>query len=256
MKRLARTSIAALAVTGGLLGASTPALADSYSLYMAAPTTAVVGQPVVVYAAGVNPPPSEYWAGSWIEAATISTSVMPVCPADDQSGIGVATSTGGQLLEIAMRPNLDADGNFLNLIGWTPNQPGQWLVCGYQDDGAGLTLARASVTVDVQPASAPAPAAPPAPPSTPTAPAAAPANVKLPRVTRSATKLVCNPGGWSNSAGGYSYGWLLNGKQKKGASGRKLRVTHAMRGRKAQCSVTASGPGGKATALSPPLRIR
>jgi hypothetical protein len=259
MKRLARTSICALAAAGGFLAASAaPALAGSYSLDLSAPSTAVVGQPVVVEASGVNPPPSEFWEVSWIDVATISTSVMAACPADEQSGLAVSSRSGGQLLTIAMRPNLDGAGNFYNTMGWVPYAPGQWLVCGYQDDGEGLTLARDSLLVNVQPAPA-APAAP-SPPSgqpaaTPPAAAAVPANVKRPRVTRSGRRLVCSPGSWSN-ANGYSYSWLVNGKRKARATGRKLRLTRALHGRKVQCSVTASNASGKASALSAPMRVR
>lgn len=255
MKRLARTSICALAATGVLgLGASAgPALADSYSLDLTGPATAAVGQPVVFQATGQNPPPSEWWATSWIKAGAIPASVMPSCPADQSSGIGVATGAGGDLLEIAMPPNLDPTGAFNNVIGWTPRYAGDWLICGYQDDGVGYTLARDQLTVHVT-----APSGQPGgQPTTPGGgPGAKPANVKRPRVTRSAAKLACSPGTWSNNTGGYSYGWLVNGKAKKGASARKLRVSRALHGRKVQCKVTASGAGGKTTAVSAPLRIR
>jgi hypothetical protein len=256
MNRLARTSICALAACGGLAASAGPALADSYSLSLSAPSTAVVGQPVVIQASGVNPPPSEYWAASWIDVGAISASVISSCPANEQSGLGVASSTGGKIVTIAERPNLDEFGNFLNTMGWTPYAPGRWLICGYQDDGAGLTLASAVATIDVQAA----PSAPP-PSSAPPAPAqpgpTAPANVKRPHVKRTGLKLVCSPGRWTNNTGGYSFGWLVNGKAKPGATARKLKVSRGLHGRKVQCQVTASGAGGKtASAVSAALRVR
>lgn len=258
MKRLARTLVCALGATGvlGLGATAAPALADGYTLNLAGPANAIVGQPVVVQATGQNPPPSEWWNVSWIEAGAIPASVLPACPADDGSGIGIATAAGGDLLEIALRPNLDTTGHFSNVIGWTPRYAGDWLICGYQDDGAGATLAAAQLNIDV---SAPGPAGPanpgPTPTPTPGGTAAKPANVKRPHVTRSGGKLACSTGQWSG-ASTYSYGWLVNGTAKRGATGRKLRVTRKLHGHKMQCSVTASGPGGKATAVSPPLRIR
>jgi hypothetical protein len=213
---------------------------------------------VVVQATGQNPPPSEWWALSWIQAGAIPTSVMAACPADQASGIGVATSAGGDLLEIAMPPNLDTTGAFANVIGWTPRYAGEWLICGYQNDGAGATLARDQISVHVT-----APSGGPGGGPTGTqggggggAGAAKPANTKRPKVTRSGGKLACSPGTWSNSSGSYSYGWLVNGKAKKGATARKLRVSHSLHGRKVQCKVTASGAGGNSTAVSAPLRVR
>ncbi len=237
MKRIAQGSICALAAAALLeLGPSvTPALANTYTLNLSAPKTAVVGRPILIKASGVNPPPSEYWASSWMEIVTIPTSVLTSCPATGEDGTGVATQTGGQILAIALRPNLDSQGNFSNTIGYTPPAPGGILVCGYSDDGAGLTLARASLTLNVQ---------------------GPPANVQRPSVSRSRRKLACSPGRWSGNATRYSYGWLVGNKTKRGATGRKLRVTRAVRGRKVRCSVTASNSAGAARAVSRSLRVR
>jgi hypothetical protein len=75
-------------------------------------------------------------------------------------------------------------------------------------------------------------------------------------VTRWAKTLICNPGRWSNHASAYAFGWLVAGKPKKGANGRKLGVTRTLRGHTVQCSVTASNAAGGTTAVSRPLRIR
>jgi hypothetical protein len=272
MKRLVKTTIGAVVAGAALLVAclGLAAAAAAYTLNLSAPPTGVVGQAVVIQATGLNPPPSEFWALSWIEAAAIPTSAVGACPADGQSAIQIATSGVGELLAIAMRPNLDSEGKFSNSLAWLPAASGAWLVCAYQDDGAGLTLAQASASIQV--ASAPtAPPPPPPPPASPgstpappptgtqpnpgQAPAARPANLARPSLTRSGRRLTCRPGKWSNVAAGYSYSWLVNGKAKHGVTGSALRMTHALWGARVQCEVTASGPGGRASALSRPLRI-
>jgi hypothetical protein len=75
-------------------------------------------------------------------------------------------------------------------------------------------------------------------------------------VRRSGRKLVCQRGRWSNNPSRYSYGWLVNGKRKRGARGRTLGVTRKLRGRKVQCRVTAANAAGATTALSRSVRIR
>jgi hypothetical protein len=244
------------AVVAGLALAATPALAGSYTLDLSGPSTATVGQPVVFVASGVNPPPDQFWEMSWIEVVAIHGSVLPACPADDQSALSVASTTGGKILAIADRPNLDSAGNFYNTVGWTPVVPGRWLICGYQDDGEGLTLAHAALAVDVSAATAPPASVGGGGGSTPMPTAAKPVNTKRPHVTRSRRKLVCDPGTWSGASGSYSYSWLVNGKPKKHATAAKLRVTSGLRRHRLQCRVTATGAGGSATAVSPALRVR
>jgi hypothetical protein len=250
MTRIARTVICAAVLA---LGASAaPALADSpgYSMHLSAPATVTVGQPTVIELKGIHPPPEDWASTSWIEAGAIPASVLPSCPADDQSGIGVATGAGGDLIAIADAVNLDPVGNYDNYLGWTPRYAGKWLICGYQDDGTGFTLTRDQIIVDV------ANAAPAGGGSQGSGPGAAkPANVKRPSVKRSGKKLVCSPGKWSGNSGSYSYSWLVNGKARAGATGRKLAVTRKLHGRRVQCSVTASGAGGKSTATSRALRV-
>jgi hypothetical protein len=256
VKRFARPAACALALGGGLLGfgpAVSPALAATFTMDLTTPATATVGKPVLIQASGVHPPPEEYWNGSWIELVAIPGSLASACPASDQDGVGVATSGGGDLLAIAQRPQLDAVGNYSNTFAWTPRAAGTWYLCGYQDDGAGLTLTRAGQAVTVQGAAS-------QPTSTPAAPtpatAAKPANVSKPRVARSGRTLVCSPGRWSGTAGGYSYAWLVGGKPMSGATARKVQVTRATRGHRVRCSVTASNGSGSTTAVSPAVRVR
>ena len=135
-------------------------------------------------------------------------------------------------------------------IAFTPTKSGQFLICGYTNDGATTTLAASSLILSVQGSAGPGP------PASQPAPVAKPANLTRPRVTRSARKLVCSRGSWSNGPGRYSYRWLVNGKRKRGATGRTLAVTQGLRGRRVQCRVTASNAAGAAAAVSRPLRIR
>jgi hypothetical protein len=252
-----------LAAAGGLLlsaGAS-PALADGYTLHLSAPATVVVGQPIIIEATGVNPPPDQYWAGSWIEVVAIPTTVTTTCPASAEDGTGVATGTGGSVLAISLRPNLDAAGNFTNQIGATATTPGSVLICGYQDDGAGLTLARDSLTIEVRVASSAAPAPTPAPtgsPATTPSPTAGakPGNLTRPRVTRSARRLRCTRGSWSNHPTRYAFRWLVAGRQMPGQTSGNLRLTHRVRGHKVRCTVTASNAAGATSTTSPTVKVR
>jgi hypothetical protein len=262
----------ALPIAAAVLALAAPATAhaSTYTIDLDAPETALVGRPLVIQASGVNPPPAEYWTAAWIEVAAIPTGVLDECPPDDQSAIAVAGGAG-QILAIAMRPALDEDGNYVNALAWTPPVTGSWNICGYEDDGAGLTLARSAIEIDVgapqqtpppppQAATPPPPAAPAAPAAPPaaTAPAAAPApaNVTRPRLTRGRHRLTCHPGRWSNATGAYAYAWLVDGKARKGAGGRTLPVTRALHGHTLRCSVTATGAGGTATATSASLKVR
>jgi len=267
MKRSARASACLLVATCALLTGGASAHASTYTLNLSAPSTGVAGQPIVIHASGVNPPPDQFWAFAWIQLVTIPATVMTTCPESVGDGLSVATGTGGQIVEIALRPNLDAAGNYDNLIGYTPPVPGRTLFCGYQSEGTGVTLARAALMLDVAAASTsppgPAPAGPPASAPGPAAPAdpapataVKPANVQRPRLTLSGGWLACAPGRWSNGDRGYRYGWLVGSRRVKGASGRRLRLRRGMRGRKVRCSVSATNAAGSTTAVSGPLRVR
>ena len=232
------------AAAGGVLAAlgvgASPALADpGYTLNLSAPPSASVGQPVVIQASGSNPPTD--FCSSWLAVHVIPTSVLPTCPDDYMQAFQVASSTsaqGGEVVTNGQRENVDAAGNWSMPLVHTPTMPGRFLICGYTNDGATYTFTTASLLLNVQGGTA------------------RPANVGKPRVRRSGGKLVCNRGRWSNRPSRYSYGWLVNGKAKKGASGRKLRVARKLRGRRVQCTVRASNAAGATVARSRPYRIR
>ena len=83
-----------------------------------------------------------------------------------------------------------------------------------------------------------------------------PANVEKPRLTRSRGALVCSRGRWSNSPSRYSYRWFVNGRRKRGATGRRLAITRTLQGRAVRCEVTAFNAGGSKTASSRTLRLK
>jgi hypothetical protein len=255
MRAKRRNRLQCVAAAGGVLVVlgvgATPALGQTHTLSLSAPSTAAVGQTIIIQASGRNEQEPIVDFYSYLTVVAIPTSALPACPADYSSGKQVARSTGaqgGEVLDEFHREEEDAAGNFSMPVAYTPGTPGRFLICGYTDDAATSTLATASLTITVQGGSAPGAA--PSPPS-----AAKPASVKRPRVRRSGKKLVCRRGSWSNSPSRYSYRWLVGGKRKRGARRRTLGITRKLRGRSVQCGVTARNAAGATTAFSRPVRI-
>jgi hypothetical protein len=244
----ARISILTAAGLLGLGVGATPAVGQTHTLNLSGPSTAAVGQTIIIQASGSNEQEPIVDFSSYLTVVAIPTSVLSACPTDYSSAKQVAQSTsaqGGEVLDQFHREEEDAAGNFSMPVAYTPRTPGRFLICGYTDDAATTTLATASLTLTVGGSAGSGPN-----------PAAEPASVKRPRVRRSRKKLVCQRGSWSNNPSRYSYGWLVNGKRKRGARGRTLRVTRKLRGRKVQCRVTAHNAAGATAALSRALRIR
>jgi hypothetical protein len=234
----------------GILGlgvGATPALGQTHTLNLSGPSTAAVGQPIIIQASGSNEQEPIVDFSSYLTVVAIPTSVLSACPADYSSGKQVALSSsaqGGEVLDEFHREDEDAAGNFSMPVAYTPGTPGRFLICGYTDDAATTTLATASLALTVEAAGS-------GPGS-----AAEPASVKRPRVSRSGRKLVCQRGSWSNVPSRFYYRWLVIGKRKRGARRRTLGISRKLRGRKVQCRVTAHNAAGATTALSRPLRIR
>jgi hypothetical protein len=248
-----------VAAAGGILialgAAASPALADpGYTLNLSAPSSAAVGQPVVIQASGSNPPTDFF--SSWLAVHVIPTSVLPTCPEDYMQAFQVASSTsaqGGEVVTNGQRENVDAAGNWSMPLVHTPTMSGRFLICGYTNDGATYTFTTASLSLNAQGGAAPGSSTPgpvQSPGSAPEQGTARPANVSKPRVTRSGRKLVCNRGRWSSGPTRFSYAWLVNGKAKKGARRQKLPITRKLRGRRVQCKVTASNAAGSSTVAS------
>jgi hypothetical protein len=241
-RALLTSSLAATALVLATAGSASAA----ETLSLSGPSSAAVGQPVVIQASG-NDNPAD--GTLYLELDSIPTSAATTCPDSYLSGSQLATSTGGSLVALDDRELEDGAGNFSMPVGYRPPSAGGWLLCGYTDDGATDTLAAASLVLTATPAGG----APPQP--GPVSPSAKPANTARPRVSRSHKKLVCSPGSWSGSPTSYSYRWLVNGKPRSGATGRKLGITRKLRGHRVQCGVRATNAAGGATALSSPFRV-
>jgi hypothetical protein len=230
------TVLAALSVFGV---AASPAPAQTYTLNLSGPTNATAGQSTIFQASGSNPPDDFF--SSWLDVSAIPTSVLASCPADYLNASQVARSAyadGGEVVVTAQRETVDAAGNFSIPFGWAPTKPGRFNLCAYTNDGATYTQTTASMTVDVAAASTPRPA-----------------NVSKPKLTRSRGALVCSRGRWTNSPSRYSYRWFVNGRRKRGATGRRLAITKSLQDRAVRCEVTASNAGGSKTASSRTLRV-
>jgi hypothetical protein len=252
-----------------LAAAASPAPADpGYTVNLSAPPSAAVGQPIVIQASGANPP-TDFFA-SWFDVHAIPTSVLSACPDGYLNASQVASSTfaqGGEVVANGQRENVDASGNWSMPLAFTPKVPGQFLICGYTNDGATYTFTRASLVLTVQASSTPGPVQPPQPqPGAPTPGAvqppqtgqgtARPVNVGKPLVKRSGGALACNRGRWSNAPTRFAYAWLVDGKAQKGAGGQKLRITRKLRGHRVQCKVAASNAAGVTTMVSGPYVLK
>jgi hypothetical protein len=206
--------LAALALLA--LAAPSASATRGFSLQLSGPSSpAVVGKPVIVQATIDNPPPAEYWYGTWLDVALLRPEAVTECPFDSGNANQIAVSTGGSILSIAQRENVDVNGHSSLPVGFTPIVTGPLLVCAYTYNEVGFTLAQASLTVNVQRAGA--------------------ATAKAPRLKRAGKRLVCRPG----RAG--RVGWTVDGSPKAGAHGRKPRITRALRGHRVACTVTGGG---------------
>jgi hypothetical protein len=213
---------------------------------MSSASSGTVGTAVVITATGNDSPDA---GALYLEIDAIPTSLATSCPGGYSNAGELASSTSqGALVSFDEREDFDASGNFSNVSAWLPDSAGQYLLCGYTDDGALDTLAVASKVVSVTTAPAPVPA--PLPVPVPTPHVKKPVNTAKPRVTRAGNTLSCSVGRWSNTAQRYAYRWLVGRKVRSGARGRTLGSAHQLRGHGVQCSVTASNSAGSATATS------
>ena len=148
-----RIPIRTAAATLGLIAAAataSPALGDApVTLNLSAPSTPIVGKPIVLQATGTVP--VNTYETYWLSVAALPTSVTTTCPTDHFAGKQLALSSGGSVLTSNQREAADPQGNFSIPIGATPSAPGTLLLCAYTDDGYTNTLAVAPLTVDIQP---------------------------------------------------------------------------------------------------------
>jgi hypothetical protein len=150
--RRPRTFTLALAVGLIVLGAPvSPAVGAGFTLHLSAPSTPVVGNPMILRAAGTIPV-HDFPFSYWFSLDAIPAAVTSTCPADRWVGAQLAESTGGSIVVLSQREVYDEAGNFSIPVGVTPSAPGSLLLCAYTDDGAATTLAATSLILNIQPA--------------------------------------------------------------------------------------------------------
>jgi hypothetical protein len=142
------------------------------------------------------------------------------------------------------------------------SEPGPVLLCAYST-WITDTAASAQLTVDVTspappPSSGSTPARPSGHPIGPTNPAtvAKPVNTAPPHLTRVHNRLSCSRGAWLNGPRSFSFRWLAGTQRLRGAKKSRLIVARSLRGRRVQCSVSATNSAGTTTVLSRPLFVR
>jgi hypothetical protein len=139
----AKCTVVAAVGAIALAAPASPAFAAGFTLNLSAPSTPVVGKPMILRATGTIP----------VEDIQFPyTSVVSSCPADHFAAKQVAIGTGGSIVILSQSEVPDAAGNWSIPIGVTPSAPGSLLLCGYTDDGAATTLARTSLIFNIQPA--------------------------------------------------------------------------------------------------------
>ena len=150
----------AVAVAVSLGAAAAPALAARFTLNLAPPSEAVVGRPLIIQATGTVPPPGEIALPYWFSLDAIPAAVTTTCPADRWEGAQFANATGGSVVVLSQSENPDTAGNFTIPVAVTPLAPGSVLLCAYTDDGGAITLAGASLMLDIEAAASRRPSPP------------------------------------------------------------------------------------------------
>src|SRR5215210_1457288 len=96
-----RICIVALACGVFFLAAPlSPAFGAGFTLNLSAPSTPVVGQPLILQATGTIPP-QDLGFLYWFSLDAIPTSVTSTCPADRWVGAQLANSTGGSIIVLS-----------------------------------------------------------------------------------------------------------------------------------------------------------
>jgi hypothetical protein len=151
-KRPAGIGAALIAIAVIALAASAaPAFAGGFTLDLTPRSEAVVGRPLIIDATGTIPPESVQFP-YWFSLDAIPTAVTTTCPADRWEGAQFANATGGAIVVLTQAERPNASGNFTIPVAVTPNAPGTVLLCGYTDDGGAVTLAGASLLLNIKPA--------------------------------------------------------------------------------------------------------
>ena len=146
---LRASAAAALATVAAAACASPASASDRFALNVSAPSTPVVGKPMLLRAHGTIPLrdlPYTYW----FSLDAIPAAVTSTCPADRWESVQLASGTGGATIVLAQRVNPDGTGRFTIPVGIKPTAPGKVLLCGYVDDGETHTLARGQLMLKIR----------------------------------------------------------------------------------------------------------
>jgi hypothetical protein len=241
--------VAALALLG-LAIAVQPAAAATHYIHMSSPARIAPGESAAIHIDGLVAPPAEFWDESWIEVVALPGTLMPECPGDAGSA-GATAEEAGNILAIALRPAADEAGNFANSVAFTARGVGPVMICGYLYNEVGYTWAAAMLRLESVAPSGGAGVTGGGPGTS----GGAPVSVRRPWVTHSGRRLVCHKGVWS-SARSYAYNWYVDGSLRRERSPRPVAPVPAYLGHRFSCKVTAYGPGGSASAMSPTIRLR
>jgi hypothetical protein len=152
MKLSSKTLARLIAVAAGLIALAVPVSAASaagFTLSLSAPSTPVVGTPMILQATGTMPP-SDIPFPYWFSLDAIPTTLTSTCPSDSSEGFQFA-NTYGTVVVLRQIEVPDPAGNFSIPVAIVPSAPGSLLLCGYTDDGADTTLDAATLTLNIQP---------------------------------------------------------------------------------------------------------
>jgi hypothetical protein len=152
MKFSSTTLARLIAAAAGLIALALPVSAASaagFTLSLSAPSTPVVGTPMILQATGTMPL-SDIPFPYWFSLDAIPTTLTSTCPPDSWEGFQFAHTYGTVVVRSQIEVP-DPAGNFAIPVAIVPSAPGSLLLCGYTDDGADTTLDFASLTLNIQP---------------------------------------------------------------------------------------------------------
>ena len=238
--------LCALALCGLALEAR-PALADGTDpnypgsvLHVTTSGTPVVGSELTITATGSNAPQEPFGMpyGMYdLELFAVDHTLLPVdCSQSFETEDTIYTNNPQAVNFLTFGGlNEGVSGPFTIQLPVPATNAGDWLVCAYSVfiiDDAAWASTEVKITANAKPAA-----------------------TVLPRISRSGSRLRCSPGIWSGSPTSYAYRWLV--VHKAGVAGRRssLSVTHALRGRAVECSVTATNSVGSTTATGLPFKV-
>lgn len=252
------TAATAAAAAGALAVAAAPAHAGPHSITLAGPASGTLGQSVVVTASGfVGTDP--YGAFTrYINAYVIPSNVLSTCPATVAAAMSAAAQTavlGGDTIAAA---NTLPMGSFSAPLVWMPQESGTFIVCAYMHryESNPDAVAQHVVAVGAASSSGGSGTGGTGAGGGGGTVTTAPVVTSKPGLRRQGRKLACSRGSWGGSPAGYRYAWKVGKRIVPRATGTRLTITSAVRGKKVRCRVTARNAAGSASAWSRAVRVR